>query len=198
MPRISAPTVAAHRAEMESALLAAAESLLAEQGPQAVTLSAVGSRVGIARNSVYEYFISREDLVGAVIEAAFREWSESVLEALDRDLPPKETIEQYARTTLEKIARGDHRAMAALGTEGLPDERRTGIGKLHERLLEPMETALGEMGVDNPAMTARLLQGFVDAGFREIERGLEPDAVVNAVTRLIRSAIGPFGDPDPA
>ncbi len=187
--------MAAHRQEMETALLAAAESLLSAKGPQAVTLAAVGSKVGIARSSVYEYFSSREDLIGTVIESAFRDWSESVLGSLDRELDPRETIEQYARITLEKIARGEHRAMAALGTEGLPENRRAGIGELHERLLEPVETALGEMGVDDPALTARLLQGFVDAGFREIERGVGPDLVIGTVTRLIRATLEPSADP---
>lgn len=175
---------------MESALLEAADSILAEQGPRAVTLAAVGSEVGIARNSVYEYFDSREDLVGAVIEAAFRSWADSVLESLGETLTPEETVKQYARVTLEKIAQGDHQVIATLGATDLPDGRRARIGELHQRLLEPMEAALEELRVHDPVLTSRLLQGLIDAGFREIESGREPQVVIGEVIRLIGAGLG--------
>jgi len=175
---------------MEASLLEAAEALLVEHGPQAVTLRAVGAKVGLARNSVYEYFASTDDLLGAVLEAAFEAWSAALLAALDGEGDPSTVIERYVRTTLEMVARGDHRPLSAVGRLDLPDARRARIGALHEGLLEPVETALIELGVDEPRIVAHLLQGIVDVATRRIESGQEPTVIVDTAVRLIGSAIG--------
>ena len=65
MPKISAPTVAEHRARQRAALLDAARVLLEEQGYPALTFGALADRTGLARPTVYEYFGSKDDLMVA-------------------------------------------------------------------------------------------------------------------------------------
>lgn len=175
---------------MEASLLTAAEALLLEEGPQAVTLRAVGAKVGLARSSVYEYFASSDDLLGAVVEAAFEAWSAAVIEAFAAETDPAAIVERYARVTLALVARGDHRPLASIGRLELPPTRRARIGALHDDLLAPLEAALAALGRPQPRLSARLLQGIVDAATRAIERGHEPTVVIDEAARLIRSAIG--------
>ncbi|MEK8226875.1 helix-turn-helix domain-containing protein [Oerskovia sp. M15] len=70
MPRISAPTVAEHRAAQMRVLLDAARSLLAETG-RPPTFSALAERAGLARPSLYQYFRSADDLLLAMVEDVF-------------------------------------------------------------------------------------------------------------------------------
>lgn len=50
------------------ALLAACSTLLARQGPDAVSVSAVAKLAGFNRGTAYQHFSSREDLVAATVE----------------------------------------------------------------------------------------------------------------------------------
>lgn len=54
-------------------LLAAADSLLARGGPEAVTLRAVGAATGVSRTAPYRHFDSKEALLSAVASANLTE-----------------------------------------------------------------------------------------------------------------------------
>ncbi len=56
MPRISADTVAEHRANRLRALLDAGREIVATEGAEALTLASLARRVGLSRPSLYEYF----------------------------------------------------------------------------------------------------------------------------------------------
>ncbi|NLB46735.1 MAG: helix-turn-helix transcriptional regulator, partial [Microbacteriaceae bacterium] len=55
MPRISAATVAEHRANQERLLLDVAHAFLEETG-DLPSMRAIAERAGLARSSVYHYF----------------------------------------------------------------------------------------------------------------------------------------------
>lgn len=63
----SGPTNARGR-RTRTALLAAARSLLEEQGFDALTMGTVAERAGVTRRAVYLHFASRSALVGALFE----------------------------------------------------------------------------------------------------------------------------------
>jgi AcrR family transcriptional regulator len=56
-----------------SALLEAARELVAERGPEAVTVVAVAQRAGLNRSTAYQHFRNREQLLRAVSDAFARE-----------------------------------------------------------------------------------------------------------------------------
>ena len=49
-------------------LLAAARELIAERGPEGLTIVAVAQRAGLNRSTAYQHFRNREELTGAVAE----------------------------------------------------------------------------------------------------------------------------------
>ena len=56
-----------------AALLQAARELLAELGPEGLTVVAVAQRAGLNRSTAYQHFRSREDLLAAVLGAIAEE-----------------------------------------------------------------------------------------------------------------------------
>src|SRR5262245_51581264 len=50
-------------------LLAAARELVAEQGPDALTVSEVAYRAGLNRTTAYQHFRTRDELVSAVLDS---------------------------------------------------------------------------------------------------------------------------------
>jgi AcrR family transcriptional regulator len=189
MPRISAPTVAEHRARQRAHLVRAGLDTLAERGVEAVTLAGVGQRVGLARSSVYEYFSSTAQLLAAVLEAGFADWAEQVRQDVDGVRDPLARVDAYVHRTLQLVAAGQHKPLAALGRANLDAEARAGIARSHQALVAPLTSALTELGLADPTLLAALLQGVVDAASRQLELGHHADTVIPTTTALVHAAV---------
>src|SRR6516225_11838892 len=62
-------------------LVSAAYELFSQRGVQAVGIDAVISRSGVARQTLYRHFASKQDLVLAFLERREQEWTRRWLEA---------------------------------------------------------------------------------------------------------------------
>jgi AcrR family transcriptional regulator len=62
------------------AILAAAQAMMAEHGPHALTVSDVARRAGVNRGTAYQHFLAREELVTAVIDRLGRK-TKTILDA---------------------------------------------------------------------------------------------------------------------
>ncbi|WP_169988726.1 TetR/AcrR family transcriptional regulator [Microbispora sp. H10836] len=172
MPRISAATVADHRANQHAALLEAAREILAAEGVHALTPAAVGARIGLARSSVYRYFASTADILAQLVEDALPRWSARLRDAIaptaapDGSLPAR--IRAYGRAALDFVGSPDYALIPALQAIGLPGECRLRLDELHGELITPLADALREAGADHPALRAELAWGVLKAGARRL------------------------------
>ena len=66
-PKISAPSVREHHDMMFEKLVDSAEEILRSEGPAALTAGVVAKSAGIARNSIYRYIESIDDLRALVL-----------------------------------------------------------------------------------------------------------------------------------
>ncbi|GLZ33442.1 TetR family transcriptional regulator [Lentzea sp. NBRC 105346] len=171
MPRISADTLAEHRANRLRALLDAGREIVAEGGAEALTLAALARRVGLSRPSLYEYFRSREELVAAIVSDALPEWAQKLEAAVAQADTVPAKIEAYLRAELEIIADGSHGAVVALSAHTLPDSSREEIRAEHERLLAPLVGVFREAGVRWPETRAMLVHGMVESASRLLAPG---------------------------
>ena len=115
MPQIDAPTVAEHRAQQRESLLDAAEAILLEAGHGALTFRALGERTGLARNSIYRYFSSRDDLIAALCERDMPRWLEELETAMAAADGPDARVAAFVSTQLRLVAHGSHRMAQLLG-----------------------------------------------------------------------------------
>ena len=65
MPRLWSETIAAHRREVNGAILDATAALVAERGLRSVTMSQIAVETGIGRATLYKYFSSVEAILFA-------------------------------------------------------------------------------------------------------------------------------------
>jgi AcrR family transcriptional regulator len=188
MPQIDAPTVAEHRAQQRESLLDAAEAILLESGHGALTFRALGARTGLARNSIYRYFSSRDDLIAALCERDMPRWLDELETAMAAADGPDARVAAFVSTQLRLVAHGSHRMAQLLGDAPLGPAVRARINALAYRpaaLLEP------ELGDPDPKLVAQLVQGVVNAGVRLLHGAgtleeVEPLTVTLAQT-LVRS-----------
>lgn len=102
MPKIDAPTVAEHRAMIRTRLIDAAEAILRESPSSHLTAGAVTSAVGIARNSIYRYVDSVEDLRSLVVDRYLPGWLTTVSAAMEIAGSPGEGVVAWVRSNLEQ------------------------------------------------------------------------------------------------
>lgn len=86
MPRISEESLAVHRQRAEARLLDAWAELMSEHGYEATTLAMVAQRAGMARNTVYNYFASKEALLRAYVEREVAQVVPRVTAAVDAEV----------------------------------------------------------------------------------------------------------------
>ncbi|RKT56066.1 TetR/AcrR family transcriptional regulator [Saccharothrix australiensis] len=195
MPRISAETVAQHRANRLRDLLDAGRAIVAEEGPEALTLAALARRVGLSRPSLYEYFRSREELFAAIVTDELPDRARRLAEAVHAadDVPAK--VEAYLRTVLAMVVDGSHGAVVALSAHALPEASRRQIRAEHEKLLAPLAGVLVEAGVPQAGLRALLIHGAVEAAARTVRPGdpEQGEAVLQALLDQVLHGITSAG-----
>lgn len=92
-------------------IIAAAESLIAEQGVENTTTRQIAERAGVSYQTLYNYFPTKGQILQATLEAELNEWTrevENVVKRYDGDLIDSldQIIEIGARMTV-----GEHRAL---------------------------------------------------------------------------------------
>ncbi|KAA6215916.1 TetR/AcrR family transcriptional regulator [Streptomyces filamentosus] len=190
MPKIHAATVADHRSQQRAALLDAARELLAEGDASRVTFAEVARRTGLARNSVYKYFPDRRHLLTELVREAAPRWTERIRAALAAaGDSPEERVAAHVTAQLEMVRDGEHRVARATADAQDAAALREGADAAHRALLDPLVAALRELGDDAPLLTARLLQGFVNAATSALESGGDYDAVSRRAVRLAVAAL---------
>lgn len=191
MPRINAATVKEHRANVQSALVDAAERLLREQGADALTASAVTASAGIARNSIYRYVDSVDDLRGMVLARHLPQWSRAVAHAVDGIDDPRERIAVWSRANLEQAAQTGHGWLMAVARGiTLPSTEHAVLDEAHGRTADTLRRSATELlPADRVDLGVELVRSMVDAGFRRLDAGESPQLVVARVESAVRATL---------
>ncbi|CEA08152.1 HTH-type transcriptional regulator BetI [Arthrobacter saudimassiliensis] len=187
MPRITAPTVAEHRAAQQRALLDAARTLLAQTGA-APSMADVAALAGLARPSAYQYYKSRQDLLHALVMDTFPRWTQRVRAAMDACSHPADRILAYVLTNVDLVDEGEHAVATALVNVAPSEELNAESAKMHHQLLTPLVETLAELEVPDPAMTAELINTIVHSATRLLDGGAPHGEVSARLTELL----GPF------
>jgi AcrR family transcriptional regulator len=185
MPRIEAETIVAHRMLRERQLLDAAERLLLDNGHAALTFTALSHATGLARNSLYEYFESRDELIAAVCEREFSRWSAPVEAAVAAGVDPRDQLRAYVDAQLDLVQAGRHQLAVALVGATLTPQARERIRRVHDGWIGLATKALAQLGHPEPAVAAALVQSLVDGATRQLHAGGSPGAVRDALHGLL-------------
>ena len=139
-------------ASTREAILAAARALMAERGPEAMTISEVAHRAGINRGTAYQHFRTRDELAAAV-QRGFRE---TLTPMLTGERPLGERIDCFLEFFVEhpEFARlWIHDLLAS--SDGAPGESWANFVATLEAFTKSGKT---RAGID-PEMLGRILLG---------------------------------------
>jgi AcrR family transcriptional regulator len=139
-------------ASTREAILAAARELMAERGPEGMTISEVAHRAGVNRGTAYQHFRTRDELAAAV----HRGFSETLTSMLTGERPVGERIDRFLEFFVEhpEFARlWIHEILAS--PDGAPSESWENFVATLEAFTQ---SGRSQPGID-PEMLGRILLG---------------------------------------
>jgi len=196
MPKISADTLAQHRAATRERVLTAWAELVADRGYDAVSLADVAARVGLARTAIYNYFPDKEALL-----LAHTDWElERLLGRVREELAAAPTAAAKLRIIVARHAAG------LTGPPLLPGPGLAGFvgSQTYQRLeyhLAPLENLLRDViaeGVatgelDVPDVDAATVLAFACIGAERVPAGGGGHAAGPAVDDIVDFVLRALG-----
>jgi AcrR family transcriptional regulator len=138
-------------------LLATARQMLAEQGPDRLTMDRLAERAGLGKGTVFRRFGTRAGIFQALLDDDERAFQQQVLSGpppLGPGASPLERLIAYGRARACFLVRRREIARAALdGSQPTPAGRRTPMSQVHIRVLLAQ---LSLAGVDLDMLTVQL------------------------------------------
>lgn len=191
VPRIAAPTVAEHRALVRTRLIDAAEQILRSSPSVPLTAGAVTAGAGIARNSIYRYVDSVEDLRGLVVERYLPDWLTAVEQAMAGADTPEDRVVAWVRSNLEQAAGTGHGWLMDAVRATSPSATLDGaITDAHSGMHSALTQAWGDLlhaHPDHVPIATGLTAGLLEAGFRQLDQGRPITLVVDLGTAAARA-----------
>ncbi|GMW06074.1 MAG: TetR family transcriptional regulator [Nevskiales bacterium] len=195
MPRIEAPTIHEHVRQQAERLLDAASALFRRQGFHGTDMGDIAAAVGLARNSLYRYYSSKERILIACVERDMGPYLQQ-LESLEAAYPdPRARIDAWIDAAIDIATSPAHATMGLISEirESAPDLRAQ-ILQLHQLPSKVLEGAiralLGRQDRD-PALLTAMVAGMVQSGAAQAIRRDTTVAVKSelksAVARLLQS-----------
>ena len=145
MPKIAAENIEEHVRRQTARILDVAGDLFASQGYRDTDLGDIAKRIGLARNSLYRYFPSKDHILVAVMQREMLPYVERT-ETLAQAFPdPAQRIDAWLDLQMELATGPCHAMMGMLGDIGqASDELREQIRVLHVAPRDVLETAVAE------------------------------------------------------
>ncbi len=191
MPKIAAANIEEHVRRQTARILDVATELFTTNGYRATDLGAIAKNMGLARNSLYRYFPSKDHILVAVMQREMMPYVERTRALATRYRDPAERIDAWLDLQMELATGPCHAMIRMLGDiDQASDETRAQIRVLHEAPREVLEQAVSELLVDtdrDPKLVSAMIASMVESA-----AGIEiwSDAVGSVVPELKKSVRG--------
>lgn len=137
LPQAGSSAERADAARNRRQLLATAREMLAELGPDRITMDALAERSGLGKGTVYRRFGTRAGIFQALLDDGERGFQEQVLSGpppLGPGAPPVERLVAYGQARVRFLL--EHRDIARAALDGRrPVPAQTPISQTHIRML---------------------------------------------------------------
>lgn len=145
--------------------------LVVEQGIEALTMKRFADRCGLSRPALYQYFGSREHVLGELFVNDIADLSNELDSLLAAELDPMERIRLWLHFSLTHLVSPNHQAIREISQAVIPDELRGVVRALHGHVLTSLLSGLSELGVADPIPLAHLIFGAVSSAAGRIIDG---------------------------
>jgi len=158
--------------EKRGRILAAAMDIFGERPYDQVKIEDIAERAGVGKGTIYEYFVSKEDLFAAVLEAGFNEYFMALVAAAVPSLPATAKLQAVFGRHLSFISQHAAAARIIIGEHqaSRPEMRETMVGR-YMRLGRFLEELLQE--------------GIAAGEFRPVDTTVVAQAIIGMFSTLL-------------
>ncbi|MFK0008284.1 TetR/AcrR family transcriptional regulator [Paenarthrobacter sp. NPDC090520] len=193
MPRITAATNAAQRAETQRRILTAFGELLFTHGLPGLTMTDVARHAGVGRTAVYNYYADMEQLLIAYALDETERFIVDLRESLAALENPVDRLALYVRAQVEDLSRRHlppGPAMAAVLSPGSFSKLADHVGELNILLEDILNDGVkqGYLPDIDVAQLARLIHGTLSASAARRNRTPDGDSQVPAPLADVETA----------
>jgi AcrR family transcriptional regulator len=165
MPRIAASNIEEHIRLQTERILDAASTLFSDTGYRCTDMGDIAKSMGLARNSLYRYYASKDHILVAVMKRDMAPIAGRIAELEERFTDPAERIDAWLELQIELATGPCHAMIKMLGDVGdASDELRAEIHTLHEPPNAVLESTIAELleGTDRDAkLIGAMIVGMV-------------------------------------
>lgn len=177
------------------AILSAALSLIEASGAEAVSMANLARCTGLSRPAIYQYFASREHVLGEVMMNDMADISNEIDRLLGPLQDPLEQVRVWMHYSLSHVSGPQHQLVREISVEQLPEETRGELVALHGYFMTSLIAPLNELGVREPASLAHLIFAAINAAAKRIDAGAsfvaEASVLETFVVAGIEAALAP-------
>jgi len=172
-----------YRAHVRHEVKQAALRQLAESGPAAVSVSAIGKQLGVSGPALYRYFASRDELLTELMIDAYHDLADALAAASRAPAPgPRARLEGLARAYRCWALAQPHRYRLLFGPP-LPgyDAHAERLVDAAQRVMNPLLDVLREVGDGTIEPPAGPLASQLAAWAQPQDPGIDPATALRAV-----------------
>jgi AcrR family transcriptional regulator len=166
-----------NKAERRAAIVQLAMRSFLTKGYEATTMSAIAQEMGGSKGTLWSYFSSKEELLGAVLDSAATAFQSFMASALDPDQDIRVVLTRFCETFLERISRPEAIALQRLiigQAERFPEigrlfyDRAPAINHATLARFFSQQMAAGIIRADDPNEAARMLLDLCTGGYHDL------------------------------
>lgn len=159
--------------ERQEAILAAAQSLIAAKGVDAVSMADLAKATGLSRPAIYQYFASKDHVLAELVINEMADLSNAIERHIEGLKDPMERIRIWVHYSLAHLASAEHRIIREISIASLPEDSRGMINAMHGHFMTALLSPVREIGIRDVTATAHLIFASVAAAAKRIDEGSE-------------------------
>ena len=175
-------------------ILVAARAVLGDGGSGAVTMHSLAERTGLSRPAVYQYFPSREHVLGELMLNDIADLANNLERLVGPLSDPYEQVRVWVHYCLAYLASEEHQLIQHIGRERLPADQLGEIGVLHGMFMTSLLRPLQALGARAPESLVHLIYGAVSAAATRVINGsdltVEAHSLESFALAGLESALG--------
>ena len=159
--------------ERQETILAAAQSLIAQKGVDAVSMADLAKATGLSRPAIYQYFASKDHVLAELVINEMADLSNAIERHIEGLKDPMERIRIWIHYSLAHLASAEHRIIREISIPSLPEDSRGMINAMHGHFMMALLSPVREIGIKDVTATAHLIFASVAAAAKRIDEGSE-------------------------
>ena len=165
--------------------MTAASELVAQYGSEHLSMASVAERTGLSRTAIYQYFGSREHILGELVINEMADLANQLDELVAVSEEPVEQLKIWMRHTLDYLISPSHRVVKEVSTKKLPDEMRGILRGMHGQFMLTLLSPLSKLSPEDSQALAGFVYSSVVACAGRIEQGGDLETEAATLERFV-------------